>query len=253
MTISALIVDDEAAARSRLRKLLQPFPDIVIRDEARDGVEAVQLIVRTSPDLVFLDVQMPGLDGFEALRSLPRNTSWPLVIFTTAFDRYALQAFEANAVGYLMKPINRDKLAAAIVRATQLLAAPRDASQARERLRSLADATRQELRQIVGRFRDRFVLVPATDACVLRMEDELVKVKTETALYRTDYTMADLEARLPSPPFLRVHRAALVNMNWVKEAVTTRGACRLVLKDREKTEIQVSERQLPRVRAALGL
>lgn len=252
MTFRTLIVDDEAAARSRLRKLLAAFPDIAVVDEARDGVEAIEAIARLAPDLVFLDVQMPGLDGFEALRSLPRDAKWPLVIFATAFDQYALRAFEANAVGYLLKPINREKLAAAIARAAQLLAAPQSAREAGARLRSLADATRAELRQILGRHRDRHVLITIADACVFRMEDELVKVKTETALYRTDYTMADLEARLPTPPFLRVHRSALVNLDWVAEAVTIRGASRLILRDRERSEIPVSERQLPRVRLALG-
>src|SRR5262245_32641118 len=116
--IETLIVDDETAGRSRLRKLLKSFDSVAVVGEACNGVEAVESIVKLAPSLVFLDVQMPGLDGFEVLRSLPRDMKWPLVIFATAFDQYALDAFDANAVAYLLKPINRDKLALAVERAT---------------------------------------------------------------------------------------------------------------------------------------
>jgi two-component system LytT family response regulator len=106
MAIRTIIVDDEASARSRLRKLIAGFPEISIEGEARDGIEALSMISEVRPDLVFLDVQMPGLDGLDVLRSLPSQMPWPLVIFATAFDRYALAAFEANALGYLLKPVN---------------------------------------------------------------------------------------------------------------------------------------------------
>src|SRR5262245_30063960 len=99
MPVHTLIVDDESSARSRLRKLLAGFPEISVVGEAHDGIQAVSLIGEMRPDLVLLDVQMPGLDGFEVLRSLPPRTPWPLVIFATAFNQYALEAFEANAVG----------------------------------------------------------------------------------------------------------------------------------------------------------
>src|SRR2546422_3645640 len=109
MAVKTLIVDDEAAARSRLRKLLRGFSEVSVIGEPQDGIEAVSLIGQKHPDLVLLDVQMPGLDGFEVLRSLPAATPWPLVIFATAFNQYAMAAFEANAVGYLLKPVNREK------------------------------------------------------------------------------------------------------------------------------------------------
>jgi two-component system, LytTR family, response regulator LytT len=254
MTIRTLIVDDEPAARSRLRKALAVFPMIEILDEARDGVEAVELIGKHEPELVFLDVQMPGLDGFEVLRSLPPGRKWPLVIFATAFDKYALKAFEANAVGYLLKPMDKEKLAQAVERASRLINSPRAASEERQKLKSLAQDNPGQLEHVVARNRDRYVLVDVKDVCFFRMEDELVKVRTAARLYWTDYTMNQLEERLPSPPFLRVHRAAIVNARMIAEATPTpRGAFVLTMKDDAATEIAVSERQAKAVREMLKL
>ena len=252
MDIRTLIVDDEAAARSRLRKLLAPFSQLNIVGEARDGVEALDLIARLQPSLVFLDVQMPGLDGFEVLRSLPATTKWPLVIFATAFDQYALAAFESSAVGYLLKPINRDKLATAIERATTLLAHPQSKSEERARVQELQQLGRAQLRHIVARTRDRFVLVPLNEVYFLRVEDGVVKVKTQSATLRTDYSIGDLEARLPNPPFFRAHRSVLVNASMIAEiSPMTKGSFLLTMKDQQRSEVQVSERQSKTVRELL--
>jgi DNA-binding LytR/AlgR family response regulator len=252
MKLKSLIVDDESAARSRLRKMLEEFPQIAIAGEARDGIEAVAAIERDRPDLVFLDVQMPGLDGFEVLRSLPAGTKWPLIVFATAYDQYALAAFEANAVGYLLKPVNRDKLRAAVERATLLAQNPRDVSQETSRLRKLADAARTEMHHVVGRLRDRFLLISLEDVCFFRVEDGLTKVKTKTAWYRTDYNIGDLESRLPDPPFFRAHRSAIVNLRMIREITPMfKGTYVLIMKDQEASEIQVSERQSKHVRELL--
>jgi DNA-binding LytR/AlgR family response regulator len=252
MTIKTLVVDDEAAARSRLRKVLAPFGEIAIVAEARDGIEAVAMIEREQPDLVFLDVQMPGLDGFEVLRSLRPAASWPLVIFATAFDQYALSAFDANAIGYLLKPIDRKKLAHAIERAQRLLADPAQAQEERTRIGALADATRGELRQVVGRLRDRYALILLDEVCFFRVEDGVTHVNTATHGYRTDYALGELEARLPDPPFFRAHRSAIVNLRMVAEvAPMFNGTFMLIMKDQKRSEIQVSERQSKRVRELL--
>jgi two-component system, LytTR family, response regulator len=248
----ALVIDDEPSARSRLKKLLAAFEEVDVVGEARDGVEAVSLIASTSPDLIFLDVQMPGLDGFEVLRALPADSTWPLVVFATAFDQHALAAFDANAVAYLLKPINRDRLAAAIDRASRLLEHPRQAGSDRSRVHDLTAASAGPLQQLVARTRDRYVLVPLEEICFIRMEEELTRIKTATMLYRTDYTIADLEARLPNPPFFRAHRSAIVNTRMIREiAPLINGSFLLVMKDREQSEIQVSERQSKAVRALL--
>jgi two-component system, LytTR family, response regulator len=252
MAVNTLIVDDEASARSRLRKLLAGFPEISIVGEAHDGIEAVSLIGEMHPDLVLLDVQMPGLDGFEVLRSLPQRTLWPLVIFATAFNQYALDAFEANAVGYLLKPVNRDKLRVAIERACQLIGNPQGVAEEQKRLHEFALKSPGELRHVVAQLRGRFVLIPLEEVFFFRVEDGLTRVKTEIGFFRTDYNMSDLEERLPNPPFFRAHRSAIVNLRKVKEiAPMFKGAYVLIMKDKEGSEIQVSERHSKYVRDLL--
>jgi DNA-binding LytR/AlgR family response regulator len=251
MPVKTLIVDDEDAARSRLRKLLATFEGLEIVGEARDGLEAVDLIVRLSPDLVFLDVQMPGLDGFEVLRTLPGEARWPLVVFATAYDEYALAAFEANAVGYLLKPVGREKLERVVERARQICARGSDDPDVAQ-LRTLAQATRRPLQHVVARLRDRYLLLPLEDVCFFRVEDGLVKVKTAAQLYRTDYTLSDIEDRLPDPPFFRAHRAFIVNAQKIAEiAPLFKGSYMLVMNDKERSEVQVSERQSKLVREML--
>ncbi len=155
MKLKALIIDDEAPARSRLKNLAAAHPEIELIGEAADGVEAVAQIGQTKPDLVFLDVQMPGLTGFEVMQALPKDAPLPLVIFATAYDQYALEAFEANAVSYLLKPINRERLAQAVERAAKLASSERQSAEERHRIRRAVNAGAPPLEQIVARRRDR--------------------------------------------------------------------------------------------------
>ena len=122
----SIIVDDEESARARLRRLLAAHPEIEIVGEARDGIEAVQAIEELAPGLVFLDIELPGLTGFEVLRALPQNAAMPLVIFVTGYDQHALAAFEANALAYLLKPVEPERLAQAVERARKLAGAAGD-------------------------------------------------------------------------------------------------------------------------------
>jgi two-component system, LytTR family, response regulator len=250
--VRTLIVDDEASARSRLRKLLSGLTGIEVVGEAHDGLQAVAEVERLRPDLLLLDVQMPGLTGFEVLRSLPAGASPPLVVFVTAYDEYAFAAFEANAVGYLVKPVNRERLVAVVERARRLSEAGTAAGEELTRARRAADAVAPTLRQVVARKRDRFVLIPIERILLAWVEDGLVKVRTDEAQYRTDYQLADLAARLPGPPFFRAHRTAVVNMDRVREIVPYfNSTYLLVLGDGERTEIQTSERQSKRLRDML--
>jgi DNA-binding LytR/AlgR family response regulator len=254
MKLRTLIVDDEASARSRLRKLLAAHPEIEIVAEAADGVEALAAIAQSKPDLVFLDVQMPGLTGLEVLQSLPADASRPLVIFATAYDQYALEAFEANAVSYLLKPINRERLAAAVERAARLAANPAGTSDEQARIRRATEAAAPPLQQIVARRRDRFLLLPLDQIVLFEVENGVVRVRTESDRYWTDYQINDLEARLPDPPFFRAHRAAIVNLGKVKEiAPMMKSTFLLVMNDKEGCEVQVSERQSKRLRQTLQL
>ncbi|MGH9842770.1 MAG: LytR/AlgR family response regulator transcription factor [Blastocatellia bacterium] len=254
MKLKTLIVDDEAPARSRLRKLIAAHPEIEIIGEAADGVEAVAGIARAKPDLVFLDVQMPGLTGFEVLQSLPATTPLPLVVFATAYDQYALEAFEANAVSYLLKPVNRERLATAVERACKLAANESSTSEERERIQRAVHTAAPSLRQIVARRRDRFLLLPLDQIIFFEVENGVVRAKTESDRYWTDYQINDLEARLPDPPFFRAHRSVIVNISKVREiAPMMKSTYLLVMNDKESSEIQVSERQSKRLRQSLQI
>jgi len=254
MSIRTLIVDDEAAARSRLRRALSEFAQLEVIGEACDGLEAVALIEQLTPDLLFLDVQMPGLDGFEVLRALPAQVKRPQVVFATAFNQHALAAFDANAIAYLLKPVNRERLAQAVERAERLLANPGEAAADRTRIAALGQTLQAPLRYVVGRSRERYLLIPIEEVCFFQVSDGLTKVKTASTLYRTDYGLNELEQRLPAPPFVRAHRSTLVNLGMVAEiAPLAKGSYVLLMKDEHRSELTVSERQSKWVRELLKL
>ena len=234
-----------------MRKLLSANPEVEIVGEAHDGLEALNRITETSPDLLLLDVQMPVQNGFEVLDRIPVNRI-PLVIFATAHDEFALAAFAANAVGYLLKPIKREPLTLAIERAAKLLSNETGLSAEREQLREVVKQMVPPLRQIVGRRRDRFALLSLERILYFRIESGLLRARTVTESYWADYYINDLESRLPSPPFFRVHRGAIVNLDHVREIVPfPRSTYLLRLNNKEGTEIRVSERRSKKLRELL--
>lgn len=254
MKMTVLIIDDEASARSRLRKLMEGFGTIRIVGEAADCLEAVSEIVRLRPDLIFLDVQMPGLNGFEVLASLPKDAPRPLVIFSTAYDEFALAAFEENALAYLLKPVNRERLVVALDRAIRIRGDSTESEQEARRIAAVNAALATPLKQVVVRKRDRYFLLPIEEIIFLRVEDSVVKVKTKDGLFRMDGQLGDIGERLPEADFFRAHRSAIVNLKKVAEIVPHfKGTFVLVLKDDSPTEIQVSERQSKRLRELLNL
>jgi DNA-binding LytR/AlgR family response regulator len=232
----SLIVDDEAAARSRLARLLAAHPEIEIAGEASDGLQALEKIEQIRPDLVFLDIQMPGLNGFQVLRSIPRGIPYPLVVFVTGYDRHALEAFEANALAYLLKPVETDRLATVVDRAARLCAPEQQQVHAQ-----LTHAT--PLTQVVGRKRDRFILLNPADILYFITEDGLIKAKTATDSFLVNYQLAELEAGLPET-FFRARRSALVNLGKIKEIRPYfKSSFLLILNDTAETEIPVAGRQ----------
>ncbi len=254
MKCNVLIIDDEVSARSRMRKLLAEFPDLAVVGEAADGLAAIGEIVRLRPDLIFLDVQMPGLSGFEVLRGLPADCPRPLVIFATAYDEFALAAFEEHALGYLLKPVNRNRLRPTIERAVRLMENREESVAEVEKITRATAALAPVLKQVVVRKRDRFMLLPVEEAFVFHIDGGLVRVKTAAAEYWTDYQLGDLAERLPEADFFRAHRSAIVNLRHVAEIVPHfRGTFLLILRDSSATEIQVSERQSKQLRALLNL
>jgi len=253
MPISALIADDEESARSRLRRLLAPYPFDLIEGDAQDGLAALEAIQKHRPQVVFLDVQMPGLGGFEVVEALSRE-AMPLIVFVTAYDQYALAAFEANAVAYLLKPVVEDRLQAVVSRIEQLVTSGSEASQAAARTSAVASAAPQPLRHVLAVHRDGYLLIPLSEVCYFHVEDGVTHVKTATASFRTNYAIGDLENRLPAPPFFRAHRTTIANLDMVASINPMfKGSLMLIMKDSLASEVQVSERQAKRVRELLQM
>jgi DNA-binding LytR/AlgR family response regulator len=242
--MKSLIVDDEAPARSRLTRLLAAHKEIEICGEARDGVEAIRKIEELEPELLFLDIELPGVTGFEVLRSLPSGVRLPLVIFVTGYDQHALAAFEANALAYLLKPVEPERLAQAIERASRLMHVSRDYKREREHLQRVARETPKPLRQIVCRKRDRLVLLPPEQILWFQVEDGIVRAHSGTETFWVNYQLGELEANLSSELFFRARREVLVNVSRIKEIRPYfKSGFLLIMSDPASTEIVVSERQ----------
>jgi DNA-binding LytR/AlgR family response regulator len=193
---------------------------------------------------VFLDIQMPGLDGFELLRSIPADIPKPLIVFVTGFDQHALEAFDANALAYLLKPVEKERLAAVIDRAASICEYEKLRS---EEDRRVADATQtipRCLRQIVGRKRGRIVLLSPDDVYFFSAESGTIKARTADDVFAVNYQLSELDAGLAESNFFRARRAVLVNLGRVKEIRPYfKSSFLLIMNDSTQTEIQVSERQ----------
>ena len=241
--MKCLIIDDEAPARSRLARLLKAHPQLEIAGEAAHGLEALERIEQIRPDLVFMDIQMPGLDGFGVLRSLPHDTPKPLVVFVTGFDQHALEAFEANALAYLLKPVEAEQLVIVVERAVRLCGHKNHADEDR-RVAAAAEVLAPKLTQVVGRKRDRLVLLSPAEIMFFAAEDGLIKARTAADTYLVNHQLAELEASLPDEDFFRARRQVLVNLRAVKEIRPYfKSSFLLIMNDAASTEIAVSGRQ----------
>ena len=209
MSITALIVDDEAAARNRLRQALSDNHHLQVLGEARDGVEAVEKIEALAPQLIFLDIQMPGMDGFDVLRQLPKERM-PAVIFVTAFDQYAIRAFEVSAIDYLLKPYSEERLHQALNRVVCSLATAHkdDVYKLLEQLPS-----EKIVRQLPVRAKKRIKLLSTDSICRIVSEHRLITVYDRNgARYWTNETLDQLQKRLDPEIFFRIHRSSIINM-----------------------------------------
>jgi DNA-binding LytR/AlgR family response regulator len=243
--MKSVIVDDEPDARARLARLLTPYSDIIITGEAQDGLEAVEKIENLQPDLLFLDIELPGLSGFEVLQSVRETVTLPLVIFVTGFDQHALAAFEANALAYLLKPVEPERLAQAVDRARKLSAVAGESESERKHILQVARGTPKTLRQIVCRKRDRLTLMLPEEVLWFQVEDSIVKAKTITDSFWVNYQLGELEASLPEELFFRARREVLVNVSKIKEIRPYfKSGFLLIMSDGANTEIVVSERQV---------
>jgi len=248
MSLRALLVDDEPLARERLRALLdEADADIEIVAEAGGGKDAVSLIHEHEPDVVFLDVQMPVLDGFDVVDLLPESgAERPQIVFVTAYDEYAIQAFEVHALDYLTKPVRLDRLTKTLDRVKEAL------GEADNRLDELRNARRNQLlKRLTVHVGRRLRVVPLDDVKWVEAEEGLVFAHTPDGRYRTDFTLGELEERLPSDHFVRTHRSTIVNLDAVHELVPwSSGTYRLRLTD--GTKLSVARRRVDDVKEALG-
>jgi two-component system LytT family response regulator len=247
-----LIADDEPRARQFLERLLGEHRDLDVIGAAKGGVEALTLIEQLRPDVVFLDIHMPDLSGLEVARQL-RGDDAPIVVFVTAFDRYAVEAFEIAALDYVLKPVRRERLNDTVKRVVgELREGRRSAHAARlhEALDSPALRDRLPvLRRLPVRHRREVKLLDLEEVPLIFSRDRLVLARAQGHEFLVDYTLQELEQRLPEGLFVRVHRGALVNMEAIESYGTEDGV--LVLKLKDGARVEASERRAAEVRRRL--
>lgn len=253
-TISAILVDDEKLASDELAYQLQQFPDVEIAATASNGLEAVKLIEDLEPDLVFLDVQMPGLDGLGVVRELKeRDIPLPYIVMATAFDQYAVEAFRMEALDYLLKPIEADRLEVTIERARKVIN-DRNRTMVAEPVSAAPKPALQRSKLLVRSGQRNFV-VDAQDVVYATIDDGLITVVTSQIEGQSNYrTIEELQSNLDPDTFWRVHRSFLVNVNRIREVVPWfKSSLQLRMDDKKQTEIPVSRAQAKRLRALLKL
>ena len=227
-----LIVDDEPLARGHIRRLLGNDPDIIVIGECSDGAQAVKAIVELAPDLVLLDIQMPEMSGFDVLSAVGAD-SMPSVIFVTAFDEFALKAFDVNAIDYVLKPVDQERLLTAVSRARSRLAGRESRRDALDRVIALALEERagRASGRILLKVDGRHVFVPLASVGWLEAVDDYVRFHLGKVSYLVRATLSSFEEQLP-PTFLRVHRSVIVNTENLLEIQTTeQGDYRLLMND----------------------
>lgn len=243
-----LIVDDETPARNRLRRMLAEIETVEIVGEAGSGVEAVEMVETLHPDLVFLDIQMPGLDGFGVVEALADP---PPIIFVTAYDEYAIRAFEVNALDYLLKPFSRERLERAVRRAQETLVEKQDFAARLNPLLESLTAQGRYLTRLAARDRDRIRVLDVDEVDWIGVEREQVFVHVGDDVYLVRRTLAELEARLDPAHFFRAHRSAIVNLARVKEVIPWfKGSHKLQLTTGVKVDL--SRAQARALRKILG-
>ena len=269
MDLKAVLVDDEQLARDELGFLLGQIGGVSVIGQAGNGVEALTTIGRLQPDVVFLDVQMPGLTGFEVARRLIDANAASHIIFVTAYDQHAIEAFEVNAIDYLLKPVDPARLDIAVKRARRLVAFERSPDRASEAAGAAPGVTAEQLEQIVERVAERrnrrerlaikvgerFLLVQADEVVFASLTDDVITVAAGKHVGTSNYrTLDELQERLDPGVFFRVHRSHLVNINKIKEIVPWFNRNYILrMKDEKATEIPVSRTQTRRLREYLKL
>lgn len=251
MKYKTILVDDEPLALERLQRLLEPYRDTFeVAGTASSGTEAVEVINRERPDVIFLDIQMPELTGFDVLERLDYM---PLVIFSTAYDEYALKAFEVNSVDYLVKPVDPRRLEKTVDKLARL--SEGGAGELRERLEQVMETlnpkgagTAGGKHRIQVRTGDKIRLIPVADVVYFLASEKYVEVHTRDGDHLITKSLTRLEADLPADDFARVHRSAIVNINFIDEITRDiGGAWEVRMKDKKRSRLPVSRRYRSRL------
>ena len=259
MSLSAVIVDDEQLARDELAFLLKDDEEVNVVAQGKNGLEAVNLIKEHNPDLVFLDVHMPGLDGFGVIKKLlDKKVPLPKIVFATAFDQYAVKAFEVNAVDYLLKPFDKNRVAQSIQKARakhEAGALPADKIDA---LVKMLESQKQPSTKVLLKALGRMFLVDQKDICYAWIEDGVITVVTSGPAgiegESNCRTLEELLETLDPNLFWRAHRSYLVNINRIREVVPWfKSSYQLRMDDKKQSEIPVSRAQTKRLRELFGL
>ena len=257
MKITALIVDDEQPARDELAFLLKGFPDVEVVGQGKNGVDAVNLIRELNPHLVLLDVQMPGVDGFGVIKKLiEKKVRLPYFVFATAYDHYAVQAFEVNALDYLLKPVARPRLEKALSKVRRMLETAESTHDKLDRLvQMMEQRPPAQKNKLVVKSAGRLFLVDSDDIVYASIEDGVISIVARDLEGQSNFrTVEELQSNLDPKTFWRVHRSYLVNVNRIKEVVPWfKSSYQLRMQDRKQTEIPVSRAQTKKLRELLNL
>jgi two-component system response regulator LytT len=257
MPLSAVIVDDEQLARDELSYLLKSVDDVQVVAQGKNGVEAVNLIKEHSPDIVFLDVQMPGLDGFGVIKKLlDKKLRIPQIVFATAFDQYAVKAFEVSAVDYLLKPFDKKRVAQSVQKARKQLQSPAPAGDNQlDTLVKMLESQQQQHSKLLVRAAGRMILVDQKDICFATIQDGVITVTTSGGEGQSNCrTLEELMEQLDANQFWRAHRSYVVNINHIKEVVPWfKSSYQIKMGDRKQSEVPVSRAQTKRLRELFRL
>lgn len=250
MPLRTLIVDDEPIARKILREELGSFDDVEITGEADNGALALEKISADHPDLVLLDLQMPVMGGLEVVRNLKHGTHMPVIVIVTAYDKYALQAFEAGAIDYLLKPVGGERLTEAVERAKRLT--EREAAERLAQLQEIADrGAIPQPRRIVGRIGEEYFLLSADEIYAFQADGDIVWIITAKKKYFATQTLKVLDQRLKNTSFRRIHRSALVNVDHVRK-MSVLSSQRWLITLANDQEFIASKRQAGSIRQLLN-
>lgn len=265
MKIRALVVDDEPLARKRLRRLLARHEDVEVVGEATSGDETIGMVLEERPDVLFLDVRMPGRDGLEAFRELRKKLPeqvLPLAVFTTAHEEHAIEAFELEGTDYLVKPVEEDQLDRALRRVRRDVwhrdRRPRtvgkaDAVGGDDRTDAAAVETPEDVGHVAGHRANKIVRLALDQIGAITVEDTITWAHTPEGKVRLRQPLAELEERLPCPPFFRVSRSAIVSLEWIDHlAPMFSGTYSAFLEEPLELEIHVSRRRARKLRKLLG-